>query len=548
MVSQSTGRPGDWHGMPVPPIRHELRFGDRVVACFADRPGSVHALLVEAVGRNPGGDALVDGTERLSWADLDARVARAAAGLRTRGIGAGDRVALLLGNRTEFVVTLFAALRLGAIAVPLNVRQQTPELLFALNDCGAKLLVHEPDMAGRLPDPTALPALAHRVAVGGAGAEPFAALLDDGAVAVPEPVAEEDTAVILYTSGTTGRPKGAMLSHLNIVHSAMHYEVCMGLTSADRSVLAVPASHVTGLAAMIVAMARCTGALVLMPAFKAADFLALAARERMTHTVLVPAMYNLCLLQPDFDRYDLSAWRVGAYGGAPMPPATIEALARKLPGLNLMNAYGATETTSPTTMVPFGWTEAKSGTVGAPVPCAEVRVMDEEGREVPVGEGGEVWIRGPMVVRGYWNRPDANAADFAAGFWRSGDIGSMDADGFLRVFDRRKDVINRGGYKIFSTEVENVLAAHPDVVEAAVVARPCEILGERVHAFVTRSAAGATAEALAAFCARRLSDYKVPETFTIRDTPLPRNANGKLVKTVLRDEVMATLGPERARR
>ena len=269
---------------------------------------------------------------------------------------------------------------------------------------------------------------------------------------------EEDTAVILYTSGTTGRPKGAMLSHLGIVHSAMHYERAMALGPADRSIAAVPLSHVTGLVALIATMARCAGTLVLMPAFKAADFLALAARERMTHTVLVPAMYNLCLLQPDFARHDLSHWRIGGYGGAPMPLPTIERFAEKLPRLGLMNLYGATETTSPATLMPPHETAAHSDSVGLAVPCGEIRVMDDAGREAAPGEPGELWIRGPMVVRGYWNDAAATAREITDGFWHSGDIGAVDAQGFVCVFDRKKDMINRGGYKVYSAEVESALA------------------------------------------------------------------------------------------
>src|SRR5690606_38129376 len=266
-------------------------------------------------------------------------------------------------------------------------------------------------------------------------------------------------------------------------------------------------------------------------------FLALAARERLTHTIMVPAMYNLCLLQPDFTAFDLSAWRVGGYGGAPMPQATIAGLAKTLPQLGLMNAYGATETTSPTTIMPPEHTAAHSDSVGLEAPCAEVIVVDADGREVPRGEAGELWIRGPMVVPGYWNNPDATAREFTAGYWHSGDIGSVDAGGFVRVFDRVKDMINRGGYKIFSVEVENVLSDHPGVLESAIVGRACPVLGERVHAFVARREAGLGENDLKAFCAARLADYKIPETLTLLDEPLPRNANGKLLKRVLRDSL-----------
>jgi acyl-CoA synthetase (AMP-forming)/AMP-acid ligase II len=301
----------------------------------------------------------------------------------------------------------------------------------------------------------------------------------------------------------------------------------MALTERDRSIAAVPLSHVTGLIAHIATMARCAGALVLMPSFKAADFLALAARERMTHTVLVPAMYNLCLLERDFERHDLSRWRIGGYGGAPMPPATIARFAEKLPHLGLMNLYGATETTSPATMMPAHETARHPDSVGRVVPCGEMRVEPD----------GELWIKGPMVVRGYWNDPAATGREFTDGFWHSGDLGAIDAEGFVYVRDRKKDLINRGGYKIYSAEVEGALAEHPSVLEAAVVARPCPVLGERVHAFVALKESRISETELQAFCAARLADYKVPETFTFQSEPLPRNANGKVLKRELRESL-----------
>jgi O-succinylbenzoic acid--CoA ligase len=522
-------------------IRNEAHFGDRVMRCFVDRPQHSYDIFARTLARHPDNEALVAGDTRLTYRQLAADSDAVAAGLAAAGVTAGDRVALLLGNRIEFVSTLLACLRLGAICVPLGTRLQTPEIAYILDHAGAGVLVHEADLAERLPGAAELPKLRHRFSVGGvaAGAQPFASLRQ---TAAPPPLAapaEEDTAVILYTSGTTGRPKGAMLAHINIVHSALHFQYCMGLGPTDRSLLAVPASHVTGLIAIIVTAWQGGGAVIMVPEFKARDFLPLAAKEKLTHTIMVPAMYNLCLLQPEFDRHDLSSWRVGGYGGAPMPQATIAALAQKLPQLGLMNAYGATETTSPTTMMPPAMSATHSDSVGLEAPCAEVIVVDAAGREVPPGETGEIWIRGPMVVPGYWDNPQATAQSFTAGFWHSGDIGSIDREGFVRVFDRVKDMINRGGYKIFSVEVENVLSHHPGVLESAIVARPCPVLGERVHAFVARKDAALTESELKNFCASRLADYKVPETFTLLDAPLPRNANGKLLKRVLRDSLPA---------
>jgi O-succinylbenzoic acid--CoA ligase len=248
-------------------------------------------------------------------------------------------------------------------------------------------------------------------------------------------------------------------------------------------------------------------------------------------------------MQPGFAHADLSAWRVGGFGGAPMPVATIDALTDRLPGLFLVNAYGATETTSPVTLMPMGHTRAHADSVGVALPAADVRVMDDEGHELPAGETGELWIGGPMVVQGYWNNPEATAASFTAGYWHSGDLGSKDAQGYVRVLDRKKDMLNRGGYKVYSVEVENALMAWPGMAEAAVVARPCAVLGERVHAFVYAPGQAPDDTALRAHCAQLLADYKVPETLTWCDAPLPRNANGKLMKRVLRVQLPAMSGP-----
>jgi long-chain acyl-CoA synthetase len=521
-----------WLGR-IPPIRSERHYGDRIVRCFVERPSNAYDLLRQAAARNPDGEALVCGAERVTYRELEAAVERCAAGLAAAGVGKGDRVAMLLGNGVPFPVVLFAALRLGAMAVPLSVREQTPGIAYMLAHSGAKLLAYDAGLADRLPAPEETPQLAHRIAVAPGALSAALPLLAAPTGAPAAAVEEEDTAIILYTSGTTGRPKGAMLTHLSICHSALHYQYCMGLTSSDRAVAAVPMSHVTGVIALIAAMVRAAAALIVMPAFKAAEFLELAARERMTHSLMVPAMYNLCLLDPAFEPARFSAWRVGGYGGAPMAPATIARFTEKLPGLDLMNAYGATETTSPVTLMPPSETAARADSVGCAVPCADILVMDEAGRELPDGEAGELWLGGPMVVPGYWNDPAATAASFAGGYWRSGDIGSKDAEGYVRVFDREKDMINRGGYKVYSVEVENALMSFPGVVEAAVVAEPCPVLGERVHAFVVASASVEPAD-LKRHCAGLLADYKVPENFTLSAGPLPRNANGKLLKRSLR--------------
>lgn len=529
----------DWSHYSIPAMQLEARFGDRVVPAFCERPKSIWAMISDAAERNPDGEALVCGERRLRWRDVVPQSAQVAAGLRNKGLRRGDRIALLLGNRIEFVLSMFAAAQLGLVTVLLSTRQQKPEIAYVLADCGAKLLIYEAALADRLPDACDVPDLQHRIAVDDdVMLSEFLVFADWAPLEEATEIGEEDTAMILYTSGTTGRPKGAMLAHCNVIHSAMIYQACMQLTSADRSVAAVPLGHVTGVIANIMAMARTAGALIIMPEFKAAEFLKLAARERATQCLMVPAMYNLCLLQADFASHDLSCWRIGGFGGAPMPVATIEKLAALVPGLKLINAYGSTETTSPSTMMPGELTASHIDSVGLPCPGATIMVVNAEGRELPRGEIGEIWIHGGSVIKGYWNNSKATAENFTGGFWHSGDLGSVDEENFVRVFDRQKDMINRGGLKIYSAEVESVLASHPDVVESAIIAKPCPVLGERVHAVVvTRNAV--KGDALRAWCAERLSDYKVPETIDLTAEPLPRNANGKVIKRQLREAFAA---------
>ncbi len=530
----------DWSNVSIPAMRLEARFGDRMVQAFCERPKSIWAMVEQAAARNGDGEALVCGNKRLSWRETVRRSQEIATGFARLGLQRGDRVALLLGNRIEFPLILYAAAQAGLVTVLLGTRQQKPEIAYVLADCGAKLLIHEASLAGRVPDAKDVPDLAHRIVIDDDVAQStFARLADHPRLEEAVAVGEEDTAMILYTSGTTGRPKGAMLAHCNIIHSSMIFASAMELTAKDRSIAAVPLAHVTGAVANITTMAACAGTLIIAAEFKASDYLKLAARERVTYTVLVPAMYNLCLLQPDFDSYDLSSWRIGGFGGAPMPIATIERLAVKLPGLKLMNCYGATETTSPSTIMPGELTARYIDSVGLPCPGSRIVVMDAWGQEVQHGEVGEIWISGAQVIKGYWNNPKATAESFTGGFWHSGDLGSIDADGFVRVFDRQKDMINRGGLKIYSAEVESVLAGHLSVIESAIIAKPCPVLGERVHAVVvTRD--DVTSEALRAWCAERLSDYKVPETMLLTSELLPRNANGKVLKRQLRETFSAS--------
>lgn len=504
----------------------------------ADRPANIAAMFAEAVARAPDATAIVEGEERWSYVELADHVDRCAGRLQLLGLEAGDRLGLLLANRADFIVLLLAAARLGIVSVPMNIRQSTAEIAYALNDCGAAALFAEADVVEKLPKSGAIPACNHLILVDDDrrawGAEhPMAEM--------PLAVDEDAACCILYTSGTTGKPKGAVLTHFGIVTNCIGSEAALGLRQGESMLLSVPASHVTGLLLVILLAVRVSGKIVIQRTFKAVRFLELAQRERMSFAIMVPTMYNLCLLEPSFSAFDLSSWRVGAFGGAPMPEATIDALAKSIPSLALVNIYGATETTSPAVMMPPEELKGRPGQVGKPLHYCDVLIMDDNGRELPRGRIGEMWLAGPVVVPHYWNRPDANTTDFIGGYWKSGDLGMVDADGYLRLLDRKKDMINRGGFKIYSVEVENVLMGHPAVTEAAVVPRPCPVLGERVEAFVTVNDE-VDADALRALCTELLSDYKVPDHVTVVPEPLPRNANGKLLKTEMREWAIERFG------
>jgi long-chain acyl-CoA synthetase len=522
-------------------LRHERHFGDRVVRCYAQRPAHLPALLAQAATPHPAAQALVDGDRRWSWGELREQSGRVAAGLRQLGVQAGDRVVLLAPNRAEFVIAAHAVLRVGAVLVPVSMREAGPGIAFIINQCRAAAVIADGVMTMLVP-----PALSDgqpllRICLADGACEDgwlrWQALRETAAAGFTDAApGEEEAAVLLYTSGTTGAPKGAVLTHLNLIHSVLHYRHVLGLRAGDCGLLAVPASHVTGLVALVLAMAGVGGSVVLLAEFKAAASLALVARERVSYTLMVPAMYALWLREPALRETDLSSLRLAGFGGAPMAPATIDGLRTSCPSIRLFNAYGSTETSSPATMTPAGSVRLEA--VGKPLPCADIRVMDDDGREVPSGTPGEVWIAGPMVVPRYWDNARATADSFVAGYWKSGDIGTLDADGFLRVHDRKKDMINRGGYKVFSVEVENCLVGHPAVQEAATVGVPCPVLGERIHAFVYAPGLGdreALQAELAQRCQAELADYKTPDFWTWLAEPLPRNANGKVMKRVLRE-------------
>lgn len=514
----------------------ETHYG-RPLLCYPDRPRTLGDLLDRAAARFPDRDAVVAPDRRVSWRELRAEARRAATALHERhGVKPGDRVALLLMNGAEFCVGVFACALLGAVAVTLNTKLRARELEFMLQNSGARVLLMTDALWGEIaPLRQALPCEAYYVTgTVPAGAVPLVRLAD-GPDALPAATVDpEQAAVIMYTSGTTGRPKGAVATHLGIITSAISFERCMGLRDDERSLVAVPLFHVTGLVAQLLTMAYLGGTAVVMPTFDRAEALRLLDAERVTHMIAAPTVFVMMMTQSGYQARGRTL-RVVGYGGAPMPPDAVRGLQAWLPGARLHNAYGMTETCSPTTLLPHVDALSRVSSVGLPVPVAEVRTVEPDtGREVGAGEVGELWVRGPMVVPGYWANPEATAATMGDGWMRTGDLARVDADGHVTVMDRIKDMINRGGEKIYCVEVEEVLCGHPAVLEAAVVGIADPVYGEAVKACVVpRPGRTVEPEDVRGWVAARLARYKVPRDVAVVDV-LPRNPAGKVVKSALR--------------
>ncbi|SFJ16519.1 class I adenylate-forming enzyme family protein [Thermoflavimicrobium dichotomicum] len=523
-------------------IVYETHF-NRQVKVYKNRPKNLTDMLRQSVESYPQREALVMNGRRITYLQLWEKAERMAGNLYVfYGVRKGDRIALLLSNSLEFVYAIFACARLGAIAVTLNTRLKEDELSYMLNHSGAKVLITDEENVAKidhLRKELALPGISHFFLTAGETTLnqdylPFE-ILEQKALAPDTEVSEDDALFIMYTSGTTGLPKGAIGSHLGAIHSAMNYEMVLKTTHQTKTLIAVPLFHVTGLIGQLLHMIRVGGTSVIMKRFKSELFIRLISEENITFLFNVPAIYVMMLAHPDFPKYNYHSVNCIAYGGAPMSEDTISALQKAFPGVYLHNAYGATETSSPATLMPQVYAKSKMHSVGLPVPVADVKVVDSEGNPCRIGEVGELLIKGPMVVEGYWDNEEANRKSFIDGYWRSGDMAKMDEDGFVYIMDRMKDMINRGGEKIFSVEVENVLYNHPKVLEAAVVGAPHDIYGEVVAAFIVpKAGAVVNEEEIRGFVAERLADYKVP-AYVEFISELPRNPGGKVIKTKLKE-------------
>ena len=495
-------------------------------------------LLIRTAERVPDKEALIEGDVRLAYQQFYEKAARFGAALQQLGVHPGDRVGLLLPNGISFAVAHFGCLLSGAISLPLNTRLAAKELEFIINDAQVSVLLvhtmfHDVWTAVR----GNLPTVKHTITVGEShsGLPAFDEMLAKRATSwTPWQAAADEVACILYTSGTTGLPKGAMMTHRNIQFNNTSCKAHLGILSTDRTLIVLPMFHVTALNSQLSVFVEVGGTMVIMGAYKTQEVIHQLAEHRITCAFFVPTICKLILISPHLAGVDLRALRLIAYGGAPMPTETIKGLQDRFPGVAVINLYGLTETSSLTTALPPADAEARSSSVGLPVSRTRIRIVDEDGRDLPPGQVGEIWIKGGQVVCGYFNRPDATAQAITDGWLHTGDLGKLDEEGYLYVVDRKKDMIIRGGENIYSIEVEEVLNAHPKVLESAVVPHPDRIFGEVVKAVcVLRPGEGATAEEIIGFCKERLADYKVPVHVRFVEE-LPRNPGGKVLKGVLK--------------
>jgi long-chain acyl-CoA synthetase len=494
----------------------------------------------------PDAPAIRSESGEVSYRDFNARVMKAAAALREAGLRPGDRLGALMLNCPEYLELYFAAAQAGVILVPLNIRWALPDFVFTLQDSGSRGLVIDAKflplldpMRAELPgletvffvgDPAAAGTLHWNSAVDGA---------DPARHEFPDPD-ENDVAGIFYTSGTTGGPKGAMLTHRNLYSNAIHLLLSASM-EGHTWLHSAPMFHLADVAALFSTTVS-GGTHAFIPAFDPVVCLQAIERYKVTMTVLVPTMINMVIHHPDFDKYDVSSMKVVTYGASPMPLPLLEA-ARKKFGCQFRQGYGMTETSPLLTMLEphehdlpeiDGWLPARSA--GRPVMGVEIRIVDDLDRDVPVGTPGEIIARGPNVMKGYWNRPEINREVLRGGWMHTGDIGAFDSRGFVYIMDRKKDMIKTGSENVFSPEVESMLMSHPAVLEAAVIGVPHEKWGETIRAVVAlRPGQSVSEDELIAWCRERMTHFKCPTSVRFVEA-LPKGGTGKVQKNVLRDQ------------
>ena len=504
-----------------------------------------HALM------QPGTTALRFLGNTLTWADLHRRVVALAGALSRRGVGFGDRVMILMLNRPEFVESVLAANMLGAIAVPLNFRLTPAEIAFLVQDCTARVLITEPVLAPVAVGVRNIEALLNTIVVAGTATDDtvlgYQDLIDEpGDAPEAADVPNDSPALIMYTSGTTGRPKGAVLTHTNLTGQTMTGLYTNGADiNNDVGFIGVPLFHIAGVGNLL------GGLLLGLPtviyplgAFDPGQLLDVLAAEKVTGIFLVPAQWQAVCAEQQARPRDLRL-RIMSWGAAPAPDALLREMSATFPGTQILAAFGQTEMSPVTCMLLGEDAIRKRGSVGKVIPTVTARVVDENMNDVPIGEVGEIVYRAPTLMSGYWNNPQATAEAFAGGWFHSGDLVRMDDEGYVWVVDRKKDMIISGGENIYCAEVENVLAGHPRIVEVAVIGRAHEKWGEVPIAVAAVTDEHLQLEELGEFLTERLARYKHPKALEIVDA-LPRNPAGKVLKTELRVRYGAPKEPEGA--
>ncbi|MFE9812772.1 long-chain fatty acid--CoA ligase [Streptomyces sp. NPDC005548] len=475
--------------------------------------------------KTPHRTALVHGADRITYAALHERTNRLAQALRAAGIRRGDRVAYLGPNHPSFLETLFATGLLGAVFVPLNTRLAAPEIAYQLLDSGARALLYAPGYSPLVPQDPSLIAVEVGVNYEELLARATTGLLD-------EVVTPDDLCLIMYTSGTTGRPKGVMLTHANLTWNAFNVLVDHDLVADERALVSAPLFHTAGLNMLTLPVLLKGGTCVLTGAFDPAATLELIAEHRITFMFGVPTMYDLIARQPGWDAADLSSLRLLTCGGAPVPTPLIRTYQSR--GLTFLQGYGMTEAAPGTLFLDAEHATSKVGSAGVPHFFSDVRVIGPDERPMAPGALGEVAVCGPHVAAGYWGLPEESAAAFRNGWFHSGDAARVDEDGYVTIADRIKDMYISGGENVSPAEVELALLTHPDVAECAVISVPDEKWGEVGRAvFVAREGSEPDPQEVLASLAGVLARYKIPKS-ALRVKQLPRTASGKLLKHKVR--------------
>lgn len=506
---------------PAGPVTVETWLG-APARSYPRRPGSVTAILDRAVRRWPEATAFVgpDGTAT-SYAGFARRVQAAADRLLDRGLRPGEAVAVADRNSLELAVAIFACARAGLVLLGLNTRLAPPQWAYMLEHSRVRLTLAGPEFRPALAD-----------------AQPLRETLLGDAAWSPGPAPAQDAAyAVVYTSGTTGRPKASQVVHRCSVHSAMSYQRVLGLRPGERTAVLFPLYYISAMHAHVLPAMLAGATCVLTDTTSPRHYVRLLAREAISWAYAVPSWWRLAVRSPELVAAELPGLRRLAAGGAPFPADLVAALRQRLPATRLIDVYGLSETHSPATMLFDEEFADRPGSVGRPLPCMEAAVRGDDGRELPPETAGELWLRGSLVTTGYAGDPAATAAAIVDGWFSTGDVARIDSDGYVYVLDRTKDMINRGGTKVFSAEVEAVLLAHPDIEDVAVVAAPDPLAGEAVAAYVVRRP-GATLDpaAVRGWVRDRLADYAAPQLVRFVDA-LPRNAVGKTDKPLLRAEL-----------